>query len=99
MIIDNLPMLNTASFLADTWYISNWLQLQQDVANQAFLLLLVQFLPSLTITALNFIVPLVFQKMVLAEGYSPTMEIKITIFRYAGPFDEWKTFWFLIINI
>ena len=51
------------------------------ILNNPFLKLLVEFLPSLTVTVLNFLVPLIFQKLVLAEGYSPTTEIKITIFR------------------
>nr|XP_022314933.1 transmembrane channel-like protein 7 isoform X9 [Crassostrea virginica] len=49
--------------------------------NDAFIVLLVEFLPSLTITALNGIVPLIFGLVVKAENYTPEFTIKITLIR------------------
>ncbi|KAF6020403.1 TMC7 [Bugula neritina] len=43
--------------------------------------LLVQFLPSFTITALNILVPLIFEKIVLLEDYIPSTEVQLTLFR------------------
>lgn len=45
-------------------------------------LLIVQFLPSLTITMLNVIVPAIFDKVVLVEDYMPAFAIRITLIRY-----------------
>lgn len=45
------------------------------------LLLIIQLLPSLTITALNFIVPLIFNGLVSLEDYWPAFELKITLIR------------------
>jgi len=44
-------------------------------------MLLVQFLPSFTLTGLNIVVPVFFQKVVTLEDYWPDFEIKVTIFR------------------
>eukprot|EP00105_Crassostrea_gigas_P005920 XP_011419672.1 PREDICTED: transmembrane channel-like protein 7 isoform X1 [Crassostrea gigas] len=60
------------SFLADPNYKTN---------NDAIVVLLVEFLPSLTITALNGIVPLIFGIVVKAENYTPEFTIKITLIR------------------
>ncbi|XP_061181691.1 transmembrane channel-like protein 7 isoform X2 [Saccostrea echinata] len=49
--------------------------------NDNFVILLVEFLPSLTITALNGIVPLIFGIVVKAEDYTPEFTIKITLIR------------------
>lgn len=49
--------------------------------NDALIVLLVEFLPSLTITALNGIVPLIFGLVVKAENYTPEFTIKITLIR------------------
>nr|XP_022315277.1 transmembrane channel-like protein 7 isoform X5 [Crassostrea virginica] len=49
--------------------------------NDAIIVLLVEFLPSLTITALNGIVPLIFGLVVKAENYTPEFTIKITLIR------------------
>lgn len=49
--------------------------------NDAFVVLLVEFLPSLTITALNGIVPMIFGIVVKAENYTPEFMIKITLIR------------------
>jgi len=46
-----------------------------------FLALLIEFLPSITITALNFIVPKVFKLLAGWEHLSATFEIKMTLFR------------------
>ena len=46
-----------------------------------FLVLGIQFLPSLTITILNIIVPFIFQKIVEVEDFSPNFEVKLPIFR------------------
>ena len=58
--------------------------LQRDtVKNNALLSLVVEFLPSIAITILNVIVPLIFQKIVVMEDYSPENEIRFTIGRSA----------------
>lgn len=46
-------------------------------------LLIVQFLPSLTITLLSVVVPAVFNKVVVAEDYMPAFAIRITLIRFA----------------
>ncbi|XP_041363437.1 transmembrane channel-like protein 7 isoform X2 [Gigantopelta aegis] len=43
--------------------------------------LIVEYLPSLTVTFLNFVIPLMFSKVVIAEQYSPSFELKLTLFR------------------
>ncbi|CAH1795474.1 unnamed protein product [Owenia fusiformis] len=43
--------------------------------------LLMEFLPSLTITFLNIIVPSIFQKIIRAEDYTPMIDIKLTLVR------------------
>ena len=54
----------------------------ESVKNSSFLTLLVEYLPSFVITGLNVILPLVLEKIVLIEDYSPEYEVKITIFRW-----------------
>ncbi|XP_062581702.1 transmembrane channel-like protein 7 isoform X2 [Saccostrea cucullata] len=49
--------------------------------NDNIVILVVEFLPSLTITALNGIVPLIFGIVVKAEDYTPEFTIKITLIR------------------
>lgn len=44
--------------------------------------LLIEFLPSLTITFLNILVPLIFEKIVMGEDYTPQVEVQITLVRY-----------------
>ena len=44
-------------------------------------ILLVGFLPSIAITALNAVIPFLFRALVLLERYSATMEIKMTLVR------------------
>ena len=60
------------------------LQLTSNLAGNesSFLILIYQFLPSIAITVLNVFIPFMFEKIVLAEDYSPEFEIKITIARY-----------------
>lgn len=45
--------------------------------------LIIQFLPSIAITGMNVIVPLIFEALVQKEDYSAEFEIKITIARYS----------------
>ncbi|KAK7483769.1 hypothetical protein BaRGS_00024985 [Batillaria attramentaria] len=45
------------------------------------LLLLVQFLPSITITVLNALLPILFEKVVVGEEYTAAFVIKITLIR------------------
>jgi len=40
------------------------------------------FMTSLTITALNSIVPIIFKKIVKLEGYSFAVEVNVTLIRY-----------------
>ncbi|XP_067672151.1 transmembrane channel-like protein 7 [Haliotis asinina] len=47
----------------------------------SYLLLLVQFLPSLTLTVLNVIIPLIFDKVVLLEQYSQAVVVQMTLIR------------------
>jgi type IV secretory pathway TrbL component len=46
-----------------------------------FIVLLVQYLPSITITVLNAILPIIFEKIVKGEGYTQAFVIKITLIR------------------
>ncbi|XP_071107744.1 transmembrane channel-like protein 7 isoform X1 [Haliotis cracherodii] len=56
--------------------------LELDKTGQAeFVVLIYQYLPSLAITVLNFLVPLMFSKVVIVEDYSSSFELKITLFR------------------
>lgn len=45
------------------------------------LLLLVQFLPSITITVLNAALPIVFEKIVVGEEYTAAFVIRVTLIR------------------
>ncbi|XP_013776355.1 transmembrane channel-like protein 7 isoform X2 [Limulus polyphemus] len=49
--------------------------------NEGFLAVVIQLLPSLTITGLSLVVPTMFGKMVTFEEYSKDFEIKITLIR------------------
>ncbi|CAH1794986.1 unnamed protein product [Owenia fusiformis] len=55
-------------------------KLASTVTN-AFLVLLIQYLPALTITLLNVIIPIVFLKVVTWEEYAPAVELNITLIR------------------
>jgi hypothetical protein len=46
-----------------------------------FRILMIGFLPSIVITALNFLVPMLFRAFVRFERFSATFEIKITLAR------------------
>lgn len=48
---------------------------------QDFQILIVGFLPSIIITLLNFLVPILFRAFVRFERYSATFEIKLTLVR------------------
>ena len=59
------------------------LQLQQDLVTiHPMLQFIVQYLPSLTITVLNTLMPIVFKKLVLLENYSPAFEMRMTLLRF-----------------
>ncbi|XP_046583482.1 transmembrane channel-like protein 7 [Haliotis rubra] len=56
--------------------------LELDKTGQTEIVVLIyQYLPSLAITVLNFLVPLMFTKVVIVEDYSGSFELKITLFR------------------
>lgn len=42
---------------------------------------LIQFMPSVTITLLNIIVPIMFKKLVEFEDYMPAFQMQITLLR------------------
>ena len=46
-----------------------------------FVQLLIEFVPSLAIAFLNFVIPLILVKMVKGEDYSPQLEIQWTLGR------------------
>ena len=47
-----------------------------------FVQLLIEYVPSLTISFLNFLVPFIFAKVVKGEDYSPELEIQWTLGRW-----------------
>ena len=55
----------------------------KTIARSQGLTLLVEFLPSITMTGLNVLIPPFFTKVVPIEDYTPENEDKITIARYA----------------
>ncbi|XP_076459355.1 transmembrane channel-like protein 7 isoform X1 [Babylonia areolata] len=59
---------------------SRLLDLRDETTDQV-LFLIIQLLPSLTITFLNFLVPLIFNALVQLEDYWPAFELKITLLR------------------
>ncbi|KAK1144898.1 transmembrane channel-like protein 7 [Acipenser oxyrinchus oxyrinchus] len=60
---------------------SSILQEDPSVKDNFFLLLLVQYLPSIVITAANFLVPTLCDIIIRFERYSMTMQIKLTLMR------------------
>ncbi|MGH0188150.1 UNVERIFIED_CONTAM: hypothetical protein FKN15_028220 [Acipenser sinensis] len=60
---------------------SSILQEDPSVKDNFFLLLLVQYLPSIVITAANFLVPTLCDIIIRFERYSMTMQIKLTLIR------------------
>lgn len=65
------------------------LQLQEQELNE-IVALIVQYLPYLTITVLNFAVPIVFEKLVQLEDYSPTFALRLTLARWVLGFEQRK---------
>ncbi|ESO89008.1 hypothetical protein LOTGIDRAFT_228950 [Lottia gigantea] len=63
------------------WTTEKLLELNKKEDLGEFLNLVIEFLPSLTITLLNVIIPLIFSYIVTPEDYSPVFELKITLFR------------------
>lgn len=57
------------------------LELRKTVTDP-ILILLVQFLPSVTITLLNFIIPLIFEALGTLEDHRPAFLLKITLVRW-----------------
>ena len=55
-------------------------QLQKETLNE-IVALIVQYLPYLTITVLNFLIPIVFQKIVILEDYPHSVALTITLAR------------------
>ncbi|XP_070581089.1 transmembrane channel-like protein 7 isoform X2 [Ptychodera flava] len=51
------------------------------VTNDDILLFLISYLPSITISALNIVVPLIFASLIRFEDYSPEFEVKFTLVR------------------
>ncbi|XP_052764523.1 transmembrane channel-like protein 7 [Mya arenaria] len=56
-------------------------ELQHKGDLDSSVLLIVQYLPSITITLLSVIVPIIFNKLVIAEDYMPAFAIRITLIR------------------
>ncbi|KAK3588968.1 hypothetical protein CHS0354_043139 [Potamilus streckersoni] len=65
------------------FYVNEKLIALQNEAKKVteILVLLVQYLPSVTITLLSTIVPIIFTKLILAEEYTPQFQIRLTLFR------------------
>ena len=56
------------------------LQLQDEDLNEV-VALIVQYLPYLTITVLNFSIPIIFARVVVLEDYSHNVALRITLAR------------------
>ena len=56
-------------------------QLQQDTSLHEVLLLVLQYVPSVAITVLNVIVPVIFAKVIIAEDYMPSFALRLTLTR------------------
>ena len=66
-----------------SWFLLSYLlQLQQDKELNEIVLLILQYIPSLTITVLNGIVPVIFSKVIHAEDYMPAFALRLTLTRY-----------------
>lgn len=61
-----------------------WLQLADEMTQteNRFINLLIQFLPSLAITFLNLLIPIVFRVLARFEDYTFENEVKVTLARY-----------------
>ncbi|XP_066292025.1 transmembrane channel-like protein 7 isoform X1 [Branchiostoma lanceolatum] len=79
-----LAILGAGGFLiyyASTFALEWTAQYGTATDTDAFVKLLVTYTPSLTITGLNMIVPIIFDKLVGFEDYSPEFEIQMTLLR------------------
>ncbi|XP_071128765.1 transmembrane channel-like protein 7 isoform X5 [Mytilus edulis] len=76
-----LAILGGAGYLI--YYVNTWATdyLATEASSGSVVILLVEFLPSLTITFLNVIIPLLFEVLVKAEDYTAEFVIKITLVR------------------
>ena len=54
---------------------------EEDVSDSPWLTLLVEILPSITITGINVIAAPLFAIIVTIEDYTPETEVRVTIFR------------------
>ncbi|OPL20786.1 hypothetical protein AM593_04717, partial [Mytilus galloprovincialis] len=74
-----LAILGGAGYLI--YYVNTWATdyLATEASSGSVVILLVEFLPSLTITFLNVIIPLLFEVLVKAEDYTAEFVIKITL--------------------
>ena len=66
---------------SQTYNFTDWPSEEPFEKFKDVLVLVVEFLPSIVITALNFAVPVAFHAFVRAEKYSATFEIKLTLVR------------------
>lgn len=57
------------------------LNLTQSNDSTKYIVLLLQFLPSLSITLLNIIVPIIFRNLITFERYSPSFVVRLTLLR------------------
>ncbi|KAK3089292.1 hypothetical protein FSP39_002448 [Pinctada imbricata] len=64
-----------------TAYTSDFLSSGKSQTEDNFVVLLVEFLPSLTITALNAVIPIIFGLVIKAEDYTPAFTIQYTLIR------------------
>nr|KAG5697175.1 hypothetical protein BaRGS_002184 [Batillaria attramentaria] len=75
-----LAMLGGCLFLI--YYTTNKLLELRKVIRDPLLMLVVQFVPSMTITVLNYIMPVVFDVLVAVEDYLPATSVKVTLVRW-----------------
>ena len=65
------------------WSMIVCFQLQREFGDvHAIVQTLIQFMPSVTITVLNIIVPIIFVKLVQFEDYMPAFQMQITLLRW-----------------
>lgn len=76
-----LGILGGAGYLI--YWVNDWSTsyLSTSSSSGSVLVLLISFLPSLTITILNVIIPLIFEILVKAEDYTEDMVVKLTLIR------------------
>lgn len=68
-------------------------QLQNQKNLSEIVELLVQYIPFVTITVLNAVLPIIFQKLVQFEDYRYEFGFKLTLARYACWFHFMMSFW------